>query len=197
MKRVKINELKQNPDNPRIIKDHKFKKLVESIKTFPEMLDLRPIVVDADMIVLGGNMRLRACKAAGLKEVPILIADELTEDQKREFIVKDNVGYGEWDWDLLANEWDVNLLKDWAMDIPKWDDEVTFESDVEDGGQYDFPEDQLEGSHVKMVQLFLNTETEPLLKEWELKLREVHGTDNLTDTIFNVMKKAYEENNGS
>lgn len=197
MEKVNIKQVRPNPDNPRVIKDYKFKKLVNSIKEFPQMLELRPIVVNEDMVVLGGNMRLRACEAAGLKEVPVIFADNLTEDQQREFIIKDNSSFGEWDWDILANNWDTDLLKDWGLDIPKWEDEDTFDSDVVDTGDYDFPEDALEGSHVKMVQLFLNTETEPLLKEWELKLREVHGTDNLTDTIFNVMKKAYEDSNES
>ena len=96
---------------------------------------------------------------------------------------------------MLANQWNIDNLKDWGLDIPKWEDTEDFDSDVVDTGDYDFPEEALEGSHVKMVQLFLNTETEPLLKEWELKLRSVYGTDNLTDTIFSVMKKAYEDSN--
>ena len=103
MELVSINEVKANENNPRFIKDYKFKKLVKSIKEFPEMLKLRPIVVNSDMVVLGGNMRLKACTEAGLKEVYILKADELTEQQQREFIVKDNVGFGEWDWDILGN----------------------------------------------------------------------------------------------
>ena len=115
---VKIKEVKTNPNNPRFIKDDKFKKLVKSIKEFPEMLELRPIVVDKDNIVLGGNMRLRACKEAGLKEVHIVKADQLTEEQQREFIIKDNVGFGEWDWDNLANEWDTEKLEDWGLDLP-------------------------------------------------------------------------------
>jgi len=115
---VRIQEVKTNPNNPRIIKDDKFKKLVRSIKEFPEMLKLRPIVVDENNIVLGGNMRLRACKEAGLKEVHIIKADQLTEKQQREFIIKDNVGFGEWDWDDLANEWDVDELEDWGLDLP-------------------------------------------------------------------------------
>ena len=102
--KVKIGKIKTNPNNPRLIKDDKFKKLVKSIKEFPEMLEIRPIVVDKDNIVLGGNMRLRACQEAGLKEVYILQADQLTEKQQREFIIKDNVGFGEWDWDDLAND---------------------------------------------------------------------------------------------
>jgi hypothetical protein len=115
--KVAIREIKPNTNNPRFIKDDKFKKLVKSIKEFPEMLELRPIVVDSDMIVLGGNMRLKACIEAGLTEVPILVADQLTEEQKKEFIVKDNVGFGEWDWDLLANEWDTDLLEEWGLDL--------------------------------------------------------------------------------
>jgi hypothetical protein len=118
MELVKITQVRPNENNPRFIKDHKFKKLVTSIKEFPEMLKLRPIVVNSDMVVLGGNMRLKACKEAGLKEVWILKAEELTEAQQREFIVKDNVGFGEWDWDILANEWDVDLLEDWGLDLP-------------------------------------------------------------------------------
>lgn len=118
---VPINEVKSNPNNPRIIKDDKFKKLVASIKELPQMLELRPIVVNEDMIVLGGNMRLKACKEAGLKEIPIIKASELNEEQQRAFIIKDNVGFGEWDWDALANEWDAEQLDEWGLDIPNLD----------------------------------------------------------------------------
>ena len=116
--KVKIGKIKNNPNNPRLIKDDKFKKLVKSVKEFPEMLEIRPIVVDKDNIVLGGNMRLRACQEAGLKEVHIIQADKLTEKQQREFIIKDNIGFGEWDWDDLANEWDTEELEDWGLDLP-------------------------------------------------------------------------------
>lgn len=114
----KVSEVKANPNNPRIIKDDKFKKLVQSIKDFPEMLELRPIVVNNDGIVLGGNMRLKACKEAGLKEVPVIKASELTEEQQKEFIIKDNVGFGEWDWEDLANNWDAEELTEWGLDLP-------------------------------------------------------------------------------
>jgi hypothetical protein len=117
---MNINEIKPNPNNPRIIKDDKFKKLVKSIQDFPQMLELRPIVIDENNIVLGGNMRLKACIEAGLKDVPVKQAKELTEEQKKEFIVKDNVGYGEWDWDDLANNWDVEDLTEWGLDIPNF-----------------------------------------------------------------------------
>jgi ParB-like chromosome segregation protein Spo0J len=118
LSKVKISEVKNNPKNPRLIKDDKFKKLVKSIQEFPQMLELRPIVVDENNIVLGGNMRLKACKEAGLKEVYIVKAQNLTELQKDEFIVKDNVGFGEWDWDMLANEWDTEKLDEWGLDLP-------------------------------------------------------------------------------
>jgi len=129
--KVAIREIKPNTNNPRFIKDDKFRKLVKSIKEFPEMLELRPIVVDSDMIVLGGNMRLKACIEAALTEVPILVADQLTEEQKKEFIVKDNVGFGEWDWDLLANEWDTYLLEGWGLDLNiDVEQEESFATDV-------------------------------------------------------------------
>jgi DNA modification methylase len=122
MKLVKISEVKPNPKNPRIIKDGKFQKLVKSIQEFPDMLNKRPLIVFTDVdnkyVVLGGNMRLKACKEIGLKEIPIIIADEWTEEQKNEFLIKDNVGFGEWDWDSLANEWDVEKLDDWGLDLP-------------------------------------------------------------------------------
>lgn len=132
---VKISEVKSNPNNPRIIKDDKFKKLVESVKTFPEMLNIRPIVVNSDMVVLGGNMRLRACKEAGLKEIPIIKADTLTPEQQSEFIIKDNVSGGEWDWNMLANEWNAEELDAWGLDVPVFggEDEGNFDDEGIDG----------------------------------------------------------------
>ena len=119
VKVVKITEIKANPNNPRILKDDKFKKLVTSIEKFPEMADVRPIVVNMDMVVIGGNMRLRAMKEVGWKEAPVQIVD-WTEEQQKEFIIKDNLGYGEWDWDDLANNWDEQELTDWGLDIPNF-----------------------------------------------------------------------------
>lgn len=129
---VNISKVKPNKENPRIIKDYKFEKLVNSIKDFPDMLEKRPIVVGEDMIVLGGNMRLKACIEAGLKEVWIDIAKGWTEDQKKEFIIKDNLGFGEWDWDILANEWDIQKLDDWGMDIPSMFDDPEPEAEEDD-----------------------------------------------------------------
>ena len=132
--KVNIAELKPNETNPRYIKDSKFKKLVKSIKEFPEMMDKRPIVVDENMVVLGGNMRLQAAKSAGMFEVWIDVAEGWTEQQKREFIVKDNVGFGEWDWDILGNEWAASQIEDWGLDIPQ------FVSDEDFGTEFDLPD---------------------------------------------------------
>ena len=137
---AKISDVKVNPNNPRLIKDDKFAKLVQSIKDLPQMLAIRPIVVNTDMVVLGGNMRLKACKEAGLKEVPIIIADNLTEDQQREFLIKDNVSGGEWDWALLQ-DWDSQQLSEWGLDVPNYaagldvnnmtDDDVALEDEFD------------------------------------------------------------------
>lgn len=119
----KITEIKPNPKNPRIIKDEKFAKLVQSIKDFPEMLEKRPLVcftdTDGKLVVLGGNMRLKAAKEIGLKELPVIIADDWTEEQKAQFLIKDNVGFGEWNWEELQQDWDVEQLEEWGLDFPK------------------------------------------------------------------------------
>jgi site-specific DNA-methyltransferase (adenine-specific) len=146
MQIVKINEVKPNPKNPRIIKDDKFKKLVKSIQDFPDMLNKRPLIVFTDVdgkyVVLGGNMRLKACKEIGLKEIPVILADEWTEEQKAEFLIKDNVGFGEWDWDSLANEWEVDKLEEWGLDLPV-DLSVQEELEAEED-EFDVPEGGIE-----------------------------------------------------
>ena len=118
IQKVKIDKIFSNPSNPRTINKTKFKKLVKSIKEFPEMLKLRPIVVNNEMGILGGNMRYKACQEIGMPEVYIIKAENLTDKQMEQFVIKDNVGFGEWDWDILANSWDVSELKDWALDLP-------------------------------------------------------------------------------
>ena len=137
---IAISKVKLNPNNPRIIKDDKFKKLVQSIKDFPEMLNIRPIVVNQDMIILGGNMRYKACKEAGLKEIPVIVTD-LTEAQQREFLIKDNTSGGEWDWEVLANEWDSEELEAWGLDLVGFDldsDELGTDFSLPDGDKAPF-----------------------------------------------------------
>ena len=127
---VKISEIKLNPNNPRLIKDEKFKKLVQSIKDFPEMMEIRPIVVNKDMIILGGNMRYKAAKEAGLKDIPVKVV-ELTEAKQREFLIKDNTSGGEWDWDILE-KWDVLQLDAWGIDVPIFDTNINDIEEVEE-----------------------------------------------------------------
>jgi len=165
--KVKINSIKTNPKNPRLIKDDKFKKLVNSIKEFPQMLELRPIVVDENNIILGGNMRHKACIEAGLKEVYIVQAKDLTEQQKDEFIVKDNVGFGEWDWDILANEWDTELLNDWGLSLPLDIEEIKETKDIPDIGEIEFSE-ELFLEHNYIVLYFDNA------MDWEVA-QEIYG----------------------
>lgn len=168
---VKLTDIKVNPNNPRLIKDCKFRQLVQSIKDFPEMLNIRPIVVNKDMIILGGNMRYKACKEAGLKEIPIIVAD-LPEDKQREFLIKDNVSGGEWDWDILANEWDAEQLSDWGLDVP------TFE-DIEDE-QHEKTIEEL----TNMIAVSLN---EKEMEIW-LHTKEKLGIKKDKNVIFELIK---------
>ena len=140
IEQVKITDVKPNPKNPRIIKDGKFRKLVQSIQEFPDMLNKRPLIVFTDVdgkyVVLGGNMRLKALKELKYESVPVIVADEWTEEQKDEFIVKDNVGFGEWDWDILANSFDIEQLEDWGLDVPI-DERI---DEIEDGEEIELPQ---------------------------------------------------------
>jgi DNA modification methylase len=140
-KRVKITEIKVNPSNPRTIKDEKFKKLVKSIQDFPEMSEIRPIVVNRDMVILGGNMRFKAMKDAGWKDVPVIVADNLTPEQEREFLIKDNTSGGEWDWEMLAMDWDASKLEEWGMDLPEDLDAKELEAEEDD---FEVPEGGIE-----------------------------------------------------
>lgn len=149
MELVDIKEVKPNPKNPRFIRDEKFRKLVRSIEEFPDMLNKRPLVVftdkDGKYVVLGGNMRLRALQELKIKEVPIIKADEWTEEQKNEFLIKDNVGFGDWDWDQLANEWDGGLLTDWGLDVPSYFEETSLD------GFFNEPEPEDEKASNKII----------------------------------------------
>jgi site-specific DNA-methyltransferase (adenine-specific) len=187
MEIVKLSEVKLNPNNPRLIKDDKFKKLVQSIKDFPEMLNIRPIVVNQDMIILGGNMRYKACKEAGLKEIPVIITD-LTEEQQREFLIKDNTSGGEWDWEILANEWDSEQLEAWGLDLP-----IDFNTEVLEAEEDDFevPEGGIE-TDIVLGDLFEIGEHRLLcgdstISDYYLKLMGSEKFDMiLTDPPYNV-----------
>ena len=185
MKRVKISEVKLNPNNPRLIKDEKFLKLVQSIKDFPEMLDIRPIVVNQDMIILGGNMRYKACKEAGLKEVPIIVTD-LTEEQQREFLIKDNTSGGEWDFEMLANEWDVEQLEDWGLDV--WqNDDMTNNEDYEGLDQLS-KLDKFLDAELKRMFLVYDNETFEKVVSWFEKKQKQFELENNSDVILKIIE---------
>ena len=185
---LKIKDIKSNPNNPRTINDEKFKKLVQSIKDFPKMLELRPIVIDENNMVLGGNMRLKACHELKMKDVPVIYAKDLTEEQKKEFIIKDNVGFGEWNFDQLANEWDTDKLVEWGMDLP----EMKIAEATED--DFDVPEGGIE-TDIVLGDLFEigqhrllcgdSTQTDTFSKLFENQLADLV----VTDPPYNV---AYE-----
>ena len=196
MELVKISKVKPNETNPRLIKDSKFKKLVKSIKEFPEMLKLRPIVVNKDMVVLGGNMRLKACKEAGLKDVWILKADNLTEEQQKEFIVKDNVGFGEWDWDILANQWDSVQLEDWGMD--NWqniDDIETSDSfSLPDGDKEPFQQQTYTLADAQAIDI--KNAIADVKKTDEYKYMETFGNENSNgNAIYLIIMQWKKTNN--
>ena len=169
VKQVKIKELQTNEKNPRVIKDDKFKKLVKSIKEFPKMLELRPVIVNDEMTILGGNMRYRACIEAGLKEIPVVIANELTEEEQKEFIVKDNVGFGEWDWSILANEWDNQELKEWGLDV--WQPEEEADYSVLDDLDLDEELDELRENNKRFIQIAVDANEYEEISELVKKAR--------------------------
>jgi len=189
---LKISKVLPNPENPRVIKDHKYIALLKSIQEFPKMLEIRPIVVNSDMVILGGNMRLRACQEAGLKEIPVIVAKELTESEQREFTIKDNVSFGEWDWDKLANEWNDTDLNDWGLDV--WTDKkelnkgLEFIVDGDEDGSITLNDVQNQDAHVKMIQLFMSLVQYNKFMEMIDKLSEHYGTDNVTDTIVKCVE---------
>lgn len=146
VKRVKRSEIRVNLNNPRIIKDNKFKKLIKSVEDLPQMLEMRPIIVDEGMVILGGNMRYQACVRAGITEVPVIqytkAEHEKTGTKKsyeevcQEIVIKDNVGFGEWDWDILGNEWDNVKLGEWGLDVwqPEQDVDYSILDDLDVAG---------------------------------------------------------------
>jgi len=166
MEFIAISKVRPNSDNPRYIKEEKFKKLVQSLKDFPEMANARPIVVNKEMVALGGNMRLKAMQEAGWSEVPVKIVD-WSEEKQREFIIKDNVGFGDWDWDELANTWDAEELNEWGLDLPIDLEEIKETKDIPDIGEVEFSE-ELFLEHNYIVLYFDNA------MDWEVA-QEVYG----------------------
>ena len=183
---MKLSKLKLNPTNPRIIKDDKFKKLVQSLKDFPEMMEKRPIVcvtdVDGKMFPIGGNMRLKALRELGMKEIPdswVVLADDWTEEQRKEFTIKDNVGFGEWNWEELANEWDSDILEDWGLELPGFDidtDELGEEFSLPDGDKAPFQQMTFTLADEQAEQI--KNAIDDIKKTEEYKYAETMGNEN-------------------
>jgi ParB-like chromosome segregation protein Spo0J len=182
-----INKIKSNPNNPRVIKDDKFKKLVQSLKDLPEMAQVRPIVVNQDMIVLGGNMRLKAMKEAGWKEAPVAVVD-WDEDKQRQFIIKDNVGFGEWDWDMLANEWDADSLGEWGLNVPAFNEDVLTNNQDYEGLDQLSKLDKFMDSELKRMFLVYDAETFEKVVAWFAGLQEKHNLNSSSDVVLKLME---------
>jgi len=183
---VKLSDIKLNPNNPRLIKDDKFKKLVQSIIDFPEMLKIRPIVVNEDMIILGGNMRFKACKELKHKEVSIIKLSGLSAEKQREFLIKDNVSGGEWDWNLLANEWNEIKLTEWGLDV--WHNDELSNLNEYEGLDAESKLDKFLNSELKRMFLVYDNETFENVINWFNKLQEKHELENHSQVILKLME---------
>ena len=186
MESLPISKVRPNSDNPRYIKDEKFKKLVQSLRDFPEMANVRPIVVNKDMIVLGGNMRLKAMQEAGWSEVPVQVVD-WSEEKQRRFIISDNVGFGEWDWDELANTWDAEELNDWGLDVWKTEDFLSNNNDYE-GLDHLGKLDKFMGAELKRLYLVYDSETFNKVVEWFQSLCEKYECQNNSELVLKIME---------
>ena len=190
MEIVKISAIKANSKNPRQIKDDKFKKLVQSIRDFPDMLNKRPLIcftdVDGKYVVLGGNMRLKAAQEVGLKEMPIILADDWTQEQKDEFLIKDNVGFGEWNWDELANDWDSELLDNWGLDV--WQNDDLSNENNYNGQNPELELDKFLNAELKRMFLVYDNVTFENVIKWFNKQQEKHELENHSQVILKLME---------
>jgi hypothetical protein len=174
-----LASVKPNPDNPRHITEANYEKLRRSINDMPEMLEVRPLVVNMDNVVLGGNMRLKAMQAAGAKKVPVMRVD-WPEDKQRAFIIKDNAGFGEWDWDVLDDGWEADALEEWGLEFPKFGDLPVMEG-ARDQTHHDV-DNYLDSGIVRFQLLYSDEEAEPV-KAWFEALMKSTGTENYSDAI--------------
>lgn len=188
-----LNEIKANAENPRTIKREQLERLKDSIKAFPQMLYLRPLIINKDKVILGGNMRLKALKELNYSEVPVIIVEDLTPEQEKEFVLKDNLNYGEWNWDILSTDWDLTSISNWGLDIPKWvnDDEAEPEFDEDINHNY---LDTYINSKIKQIVLFLSAEQyEETINNLQ-RIMENEGLESNTEVILHLIEK-YDERN--
>lgn len=188
--KLPINQVKANPKNPRIIKDDKFKKLVKSLQDFPEMAEVREIVVNQDNVILGGNMRFKAMQTAGWKEVPVKIVD-WTKAQQDEFMIKDNSSFGEWDWDTLANEWDVESLDDWGATVPTFlvnDGGIDHFRDADADSHYKPVDEYDNRTSNTLILIFNNDEFSAVVEELKVRIANEEGKTP-SEVIYSMLVK--------
>lgn len=187
IEKIRIDFLQENPENPRTINNDKMRKLVKSIREFPEMLEIRPVVVDKNNIVIGGNQRFRAALSAGLTEIPVIKADELTEEQRKQFIIKDNASMGEWDWEMVLEEWGEEQLKDWGIDLPDFNDNLT-NNETYDGLDALSKLDKFMSAEVKRMFLVYDAETFAHVIKWFNKMQEKYNVEDNNQVILKMME---------
>jgi hypothetical protein len=188
--KLSVQKIIPNSNNPRIIKDNKFIKLVASIREFPEMLELRPLIIDEDNMILGGNMRYKACLELGLKEIPVKVAKGLTEEQKKQFVIKDNISFGDWEWDILANEWDSVELGAWGMDVWKNADDSFFDTDEQQVAENSEP--KASDNDYSSFELVMQHDNKLKFIEVLAKIKEDKGVEKLEDAIMILINKYIE-----
>ena len=192
---MKLKDIKPNPNNPRVLRDDKFQKLKQSIKEFPKMLSLRPMVIDENNVVLGGNMRLRALQELGFNDIDeawVKRSSDLTEDEKKRFIIADNVAFGEWDWDTLANDWEVVDLEAWGLEIPQFDRPEDFDEDftLPDGDKAPFQ--QMTFTLADEQATVLQNAIAEIKRTEEYKYCETMGNENSNGNALYLIIKQWE-----
>ena len=187
---IDISSLKENPDNPRKLTDAKFEALVQSVKQFPQMLEIRPVIANKGLMVLGGNMRLRACKEAGLKQVPVQIVD-LTPEQEREFIIKDNVGYGIWNWEMIGADWPE--AAEWGLDMPEWNDGIDTSENI-DLKQFNDSAEKYINSTVRQILLTFDNDTHTKTMARLLSVQKENNIDSDNSAAVLALLDFYESN---
>lgn len=187
IEKIRIDFLQENPENPRTINNDKLRKLVKSIREFPEMLEIRPVVVDKNNIVIGGNQRFRAALSAGLTEIPVIKADELTEEQRKQFIIKDNANMGEWDWDMVLETWNEDELKEWGIDLPDFTDNLT-NNETYEGLDALSKLDKFMSAEVKRMFLVYDAETFAHVIKWFNRMQEKYNVEDNNQVILKMME---------
>ena len=188
LKYVKPSEIVVNPDNPRFIKDDKFRKLVKSIQEFPDMTTIRPIIVDEGMMVLGGNMRYRAMVEAGIEKIPVVVVSGWSDEQKKEFIIKDNASFGDWDYDSLANMFSTEELEDWGVDVKLNLPEDSFLNETTDGVEVK-SEPRASGDDYSMFELVMLHENKLILLETLNAVKAAYLFEKTEDALMEIIRQ--------